>query len=160
GRVELETEGGKPTPVSGALIDVYRLDSGGHWSGRTGKTGDYAVLGLPILGTYLIIASGPRMSFLWANKVVLKSLHLLDFVAMPGDGKRPTLKDVQARIAAGESRLAEYPTLNRDQVLVVKSVYKEADREKAFSARVELEVRSEEVARLQADLNRAAALYN
>jgi len=62
GRVELDTEDGKPVPVKGALIDVYRLDSGGHWSTLSDKSGYYSILGLPILGRYIVIASGPISS--------------------------------------------------------------------------------------------------
>jgi hypothetical protein len=143
GKVALETEDGKPVPVSGALIDVYRLDSGGHWSALTDRSGHYTIVGLSNSGTYIIIASGPGMRFLWANKVELRKLHMLDFIAMPGDGRRPALKEVKSRIAAGESRQAGYPTLDTEQVLVVKSVYTKAERMKAFE-RVRFEAGSEE----------------
>ncbi|HEU4386708.1 MAG TPA: carboxypeptidase-like regulatory domain-containing protein [Blastocatellia bacterium] len=98
GVVKVKSESGNPVTVAGATIEIVRLDIKGHWETKTDKNGRYVYLGLPLIGTFLIIATGPGMQPTWQNGVKISQMPVLDFLAERGDGSRPTAEQVQAAI--------------------------------------------------------------
>src|SRR5262245_40305471 len=59
GTVQLIGADGKPAPVAGALIDVYRTDISGEFHTKTDKKGQWVFAGLPFVGTYIVAVSAP-----------------------------------------------------------------------------------------------------
>jgi tetratricopeptide (TPR) repeat protein len=98
GTVKVKVEGGNPVPVAGATIEIIRLDIRGHWETKTDKNGRYVYLGLPLIGTFLVIASGPGMQPTWQNNWKISQMPTLDILAERGDGTRPTAEQIQAAI--------------------------------------------------------------
>ena len=98
GVVKVKVEGGTPVPVAGATIEIVRLDIKGHWETKTDKNGRYVYLGLPLIGTFLIIATGPGMQPTFQNQVKISQMPQLDILAEKGDGSRPTVEQIQATI--------------------------------------------------------------
>src|SRR5215469_17948884 len=99
GTVKIKTPDGKLTPVAGALVDIYRTDIKGRWDVKTDKTGHYIRLGMSFVGDYVIIASGPGMQPTYVNGVKLSQTSTVDVVALPGDGSKLTLEQVQAAMS-------------------------------------------------------------
>src|SRR5713226_7694401 len=102
GTVKLNAEGSKK-PVPGALVDIYRTDIKGHWSVKTDNGGHFVILGLPLTGAFVFVASGPGITPTWVNNVHITQTPVVDIVAEPGDGQTMTLEQVQQAIAGQKS---------------------------------------------------------
>src|ERR1043166_2210963 len=59
GSVKLVGADGKPTPVAGAVIDVWRTDMKADYHTKSDKKGDWVFAGLPFVGTYTVSVSAP-----------------------------------------------------------------------------------------------------
>lgn len=103
GTVKLKEADGSLKPVAGAQIDLYRTDIKGQFSVKTDKSGRYIRLGIPLTGTYTVVASGPGCSPSWQIGVRVSQVPSLDFVLNPGDGKVPTYEEVLAATKSGPS---------------------------------------------------------
>jgi len=62
GSVQLVGADGKPAPVAGAIIDVYRMDVSGEYHTKTDKKGEWVFAGLPFIGHYVVSVSAPGAS--------------------------------------------------------------------------------------------------
>ncbi|MFL6212743.1 MAG: carboxypeptidase regulatory-like domain-containing protein [Blastocatellia bacterium] len=101
GTVKLKAADGSMKPVAGAQIDLYRTDIKGQYSVKADKNGRFIRLGIPIQGTFTIVASGPGCEPTWQVGVRVSQVPMLDFVLNPGDGKVPTYDEVLAAIKSG-----------------------------------------------------------
>src|ERR1043166_9663379 len=59
GSVKMVGADGKPTPVAGAIIDVWRTDMKADYHTKSDKKGDWVFAGLPFVGTYTVSVSAP-----------------------------------------------------------------------------------------------------
>ncbi|HWP42080.1 MAG TPA: tetratricopeptide repeat protein, partial [Blastocatellia bacterium] len=151
GTVKVKAEDGTLKPVAGALIDIYRTDIKGHWEVKTDKSGHYIRLGMPLVGHYIVVASGPGMQPTWVNGVRLTQSPVVDIVANPGDGTRLTLEQVLSAInqaKSGAPAAAAQPTASA------------SDRAKAEAASKEYEAKKKERDALQAQLDEAIKHFN
>lgn len=92
GKVMLKQADGTTVPVPNAVIDIYRTDLPGKFENiKTNKKGEYTVLGLAIIGKYVMAISAPnaspkiRVNFKPGQDVSL------DVTLDPGDGTRYTM---------------------------------------------------------------------
>jgi tetratricopeptide (TPR) repeat protein len=99
GTVKIKGEDGSLKPVQGALVEIFRTDVRGRWEVKTDKSGHYVYLGLPLVGTFIVVASAPGMEPTWVNNVRITQTPEVNIEARPGGGQRLTLEDVQAQIA-------------------------------------------------------------
>ena len=93
GSVFMENNGQK-TPLADARIDVYRTDIKGQYETKTSKKGEFVFAGLPLIGTYTVVASHPtaRANFLPGVKVG-RGVPV-EITVTPGDGKVPTREEL------------------------------------------------------------------
>ncbi len=96
GHVVMEQAGAAPTPLSDAIIDVYRTDISGKYNTKTNKKGEFVFAGLPFVGTYLVVASHPTAQFGWVPNVKVGRGVDYEIKVTPGSGKRPTADEVKA----------------------------------------------------------------
>ena len=87
GNVQLVGSDGKPAPVNGAIIDVYRTDISGEFHTKSDKKGEWVFAGLPYVGTYVVAVSAPGASP-WATGRVKAGREIsVDAVLQAGNGK-------------------------------------------------------------------------
>ncbi len=100
GSVELLKEDGTRTPVSGALVEVFRTDvKSGFPSGKTGKNGAFSFAGFQPGGIYVLSVSAPNCSPSFLTNVKAGQEKLL-ITLKPGDGKRWTEDEVRKAVAS------------------------------------------------------------
>jgi tetratricopeptide (TPR) repeat protein len=94
GTVVMENNGQK-TPLADAKIDVFRTDIKGNYETKTNKKGEFVFAGLPLTGTYTVVASHPtaRANFLPGVKVGRGTP--VEITVTPGDGKVPTREELE-----------------------------------------------------------------
>lgn len=145
GTVKLKAADGSLKPVPGAQIDLYRTDVKGTFSVKADKNGRYIRLGIPVQGTYLIVASGPGCAPQWQTGVRIAQVPVLDFTLDPGDGTTPTFEQVTAAMkgGGGGGGNTAAPTVSA------------ADRAKADAAAKERAERAKEAQAMQASLDEA-----
>lgn len=143
GSVKLKTPQGLK-PVSGAIVDIYRLDIKGHWETKTDKSGNFVYLGLPLVGTYLIVASGPGLQPTWVNNVRLTQNPVVNIECEPGDGTRLTLEQIKSFMEGGKRQ----PQPSQEE------------RAKLEAAQKEEAARRKEREELQAKLDQAINSFN
>src|SRR5262244_2701614 len=59
GSVKLMGADGNATPVTNAVVDVWRTDIGGEYHTKSDKKGEWIFAGLPYTGTYVVSVSAP-----------------------------------------------------------------------------------------------------
>jgi tetratricopeptide (TPR) repeat protein len=148
GTVKLRGNDGSLKPVVGAMVDIWRTDIKGHWEVKTDKSGHFVYLGLPLQGTFLVVASGPGMQWTYVNGVRITQVPNVDIVANPGDGSRPTLEQVQTAIKQPRSAPGQAPPVDK------------AAAEAAKKAQAEYEAKVKEAQALQASFDQARTHYN
>ena len=90
GSVKLSGADGTQTPVSGAVIDVYRTDMKSEYHTKTDKKGEWVFAGLPLVGTYTVSVSAPGAAPNVRAGVKAHGDQPIDIVLSPGDGKKLT----------------------------------------------------------------------
>lgn len=151
GTLKLKTEDGSKKFVVGALIDIYRTDIKGHWTVKTDKNGHFIILGLPLAGTYLFIASGPGAAPTYLNNVRISQMPVVDLTLDPGDGRSLTLEQVQAAI--GQTKGAAGPS-------GAGRAGPPPDKAKLEAAQKEQEAKLQESKELQANFDQAVKHFN
>jgi tetratricopeptide (TPR) repeat protein len=146
GTLKVKEANGTLKPVQGALIDIYRLDIKGHWDVKTDKSGHYVRLGMPLVGNYVVLASGPGITPTWVNGVRLTQAPVVDIVAEPGDGATLTYEQLMAAI--------------KGQGGPAPAQISPGDRAKLEAQKKELEAKQKEGAELQATFDQARTHYN
>lgn len=92
---------GKPAPVAGAIVDIYRTDMKAKYETKTDKKGIYVYAGLPFIGTYIVAVSAPGARPTYLNNIKAGRGQDINFTLDPGDGTRPTEEQVRAAAEAG-----------------------------------------------------------
>lgn len=94
GKVLLKKADGTTAPLAGATVKFYRTDIKGEYEAKSDKSGRYVYAGLPLVGTFTVVVSGPgakptyRIGFRAINSPENNA------VLEPGDGSILTLADV------------------------------------------------------------------
>jgi tetratricopeptide (TPR) repeat protein len=131
GSVKIKNPDGTTKPVEGAIVDIFRTDIKGQWDVKTDKGGKFIRLGMPLVGRYLVCASGPGMQPTWVNGVRLTINNIVDIVAAPGDGTRLTLDQIQSQIKQSQSGAPAQPqTASVDKAKVEAMKKEQEEREK------------------------------
>lgn len=99
GNLKLKAADGSKKAIAGAIVDIYRTDIKGHWTVKTDKSGHYIILGLPLAGTYMFIASAPEAAPTYLNNVRITQMPVVDITLDPGDGSKLTMEQVQAALS-------------------------------------------------------------
>jgi tetratricopeptide (TPR) repeat protein len=103
GTVTVKGADGVAKPVEGATVTIYRTDISGKWDVKTDKNGRYVRLGMPIAGTFIVVASGPGMQPFYLNNIRLIQTSVVNIVANEGDGSTLTLDQVKSLLAGAKS---------------------------------------------------------
>jgi tetratricopeptide (TPR) repeat protein len=101
GTVTMKAADGKPVPVAGAMVDIFRTDVKAKYETKTDKKGVYVYAGLPFIGTYVVAVSAPNARPTFLPGVKAGRGQDVNFTLEPGDGKRPTEQEVLAAATAG-----------------------------------------------------------
>jgi tetratricopeptide (TPR) repeat protein len=142
-------ENGVKKGAPNAVIDIYRTDIKGHWTVKADKVGHYVMLGLPLQGTFIFVASGPNITPTYVPGVRITQTPVLDLNVEPGDGSTLTLDQVMAAMkGAGGSGRSSAPALSG------------ADKAKAEAAQKEFEQKKKEGEALQSTFDQARNHYN
>jgi len=102
GSVKLVGADGKPAPVAGAIIDVWRTDMKADFHTKSDKKGDWVFAGLPFVGVYTVSVSAPGASPTARSGVKARADQPIEIVLSPGDGKKLT----EAEAVAGKGSSA------------------------------------------------------
>jgi tetratricopeptide (TPR) repeat protein len=100
GTAVIQQADGSKVPASEAMVDVYRTDLPGKYETKANKKGDFVFAGLPYVGEYIVVVSHPSAQATWQQQIKAGRGNEYSFVLSPGNGKRPTLDEVKAAIAA------------------------------------------------------------
>jgi tetratricopeptide (TPR) repeat protein len=100
GHVLITQADGQKVPISDAAVDVYRTDLPGKYPTKTNKKGEFVYAGLPYVGNYTVVISHPTAQPTWQSDIKAGRGVDYEFVLSPGDGKRPTLDEIKAAMAA------------------------------------------------------------
>jgi len=101
GRVVSQGADGKPAPVVGALVEVYRLDIKNTLpSTKSDKSGAFGFAGVPVGGTYVLSVSAPGFEPTVVPNVKAGNDKLLVTMSA-GDGRKYTEDEVRQGMAAG-----------------------------------------------------------
>ncbi len=146
GTVKVKNADGSLRPVSDAIVDIFRTDIKGQWDVKTDKSGNFIRLGMPLVGRYIVVASGPGIEPTWVNNVRLTQVEKIDVVANPGDGTRLTFDQVKAQIAGGGA--PAQPQISA------------ADRAKIAEAQKEEAAHKKQMEELQGSFDQARTHYN
>lgn len=101
GTVKMIGADGNATPVTNAVIDVWRTDIGGDYHTKTDKKGEWIFAGLPYTGFYVVSVSAPGATPA-AKKDVRAGRDIpVDMVLTAGNGKKLTRDEAVAAAAGG-----------------------------------------------------------
>jgi tetratricopeptide (TPR) repeat protein len=108
GKVFLKQADGSKTPLPGAIIKIYRTDIKQEFETKSDKNGRYIHAGLPYVGTYTVVVSGPGARPQYFTKIKASALPpeklaSYEITMEPGDGSTLTLDQVKTFEAAGGS---------------------------------------------------------
>ncbi|MFY9609187.1 MAG: tetratricopeptide repeat protein [Blastocatellia bacterium] len=143
-------ENGIKKNVPNAVIDIYRTDIKGRWQVKADKTGHYVMLGLPLVGHFIFVASAPNITPTWVAGVRITQSPVVDINVEPGDGSTITLEQVLAAQKGGGGASAN----------PVAPAISSADRAKMETAKKEFEKQRKESEALQANFDQARLHYN
>jgi tetratricopeptide (TPR) repeat protein len=101
GHVVIVQADGQTVPASEAAIDVYRTDISAKYQTKANKKGEFVFAGLPYVGTYTVVASHPSAAFGFRAGVKAGRGDDVEMKLNPGDGKRPTLDELNALAKQG-----------------------------------------------------------
>lgn len=159
GLIRGTAEGGQPTPIEGATIDIYRFDQAQKFSTKTDKKGIY-FHALPAGSTseYAIAVSAPGWAPAVSPRFRLTSGEPLEqsFDLVPGDGLRPTpeqVREVTGAVAVGasaeeikklrEQALKEQEERNKKNEEIKKANAKSSEMKKFFDSGIAANSRKE-----------------
>jgi|DewCreStandDraft_3_1066083.scaffolds.fasta_scaffold00172_19 tetratricopeptide (TPR) repeat protein len=102
GEIVVVQPDGSRVPAVNALVELYRLDVRGKYQTKTDKRGHFAHIGLPY-GRYAIIVSGEGLTPYYEYNVRIpppgEATLRRTIEMVPGDGRRPTLEEIQQAVA-------------------------------------------------------------
>lgn len=173
GLIRGTAEGGQPTPIEGATIDIYRFDQAQKFTTKTDKKGIY-FHALPAGSTseYAIAVSAPGWAPAVSPRFRLTSGEPIEqsFDLTPGDGMRPTpeqVREVTAAVAVGasaeeikklrEQAIKEQEERNRKNEEIRKANAKSAEMKKLFDSGIAANSRKDYEAAVR-DFKQAATI--
>ena len=106
GSVKLVGADGKPAPVPGAIIDVWRTDMKAEYHTKADKKGDWVFAGLPFVGVYTVSVSAPGATPWARSGVKARNDQPVEIVMSPGDGRKLTETEAVAVGKGGSSPAA------------------------------------------------------
>ena len=95
GSVLMQQADGQKVPLADAQIDVFRTDIKGEYHTKTTKKGEFVFAGLPLVGSYVVVASHPTAAPNFQPNVRVGQGVPVEITVTPGDGKRPTYDEVK-----------------------------------------------------------------
>src|SRR5574341_1240307 len=101
GTVKLMAADGTSSPVTGAIVDVYRTDITGEYHTKTDKKGEWVFAGLPFVADYVVSISAPGAQPNARGGVKAGREIPVDIVLNPGDGKKFTREEAIAFAKGG-----------------------------------------------------------
>lgn len=103
GRIELKKADGATEPVSGATVEVFRVDikSKGPAT-KTNKKGEFTFAGVQLGGVYIISVSAPNIAPTYLPNVKA-GLDNVVISVTPGDGRKLTEDEVRTAVASNAS---------------------------------------------------------
>jgi tetratricopeptide (TPR) repeat protein len=152
GNVKMNAEGGSRKPVPAAMVDIYRTDIKGHWSVKTDKNGHFVILGLPLQGIYVFLASAPGLMATWVGNVHITQTPSVDIIADPGDGQTMTWEQLQQAVAQSKSGGGGQPAPGR--------TLSGADKAKIEAAQKEQQSKAKDAQEIQTGFDQARTHYN
>ena len=142
------TENGVKKGVPNAVIDIYRTDIKGRWNLKADKVGHFVMLGLPLQGTFIFVASGPNIAPAYQAGIRITQMPVVNFDVEPGDGSTLTLDQILAAQKTGGPGKPAGPALST------------ADRAKVEASQKEYDQKKKEGEALQASFDLARTHYN
>src|SRR6516225_2856630 len=103
GNVQLVGADGKPAPLAGATVDVFRTDISGDYHTKTDKKGNWVFAGLPYVGTYIVSISAPGAQPNAKSGLKVGQETPVDVILQPGDGRRLTRDEATSVAGSGGS---------------------------------------------------------
>ncbi len=103
GEVELKNADGTTSPLEGATVEVYRVDSKNSFPAvKTDASGKFTIPGLAADGEYVLQISGEKLKP-EISQILTVDMKGIKFVISPGDGKKFSEAQIREAIAkAGE----------------------------------------------------------
>jgi tetratricopeptide (TPR) repeat protein len=94
GKISLKKADGTVAPLPGATVKFYRTDIKQEFEAKSDKSGRFVYAGLPLVGVYTVVVSGPgaKPTYAVGFKPTLKPEN--DTILEEGDGSVLTLADV------------------------------------------------------------------
>ncbi|HEX3557636.1 MAG TPA: carboxypeptidase regulatory-like domain-containing protein [Pyrinomonadaceae bacterium] len=130
GKVTLKQADGTIVPIVGAQIDIYRTDIKWEDHIKTNKKGEYQHAGIPFVGTYTLVVSGPGARPSYISDVRLSQRPTNDFQLDPGDGSRLTLDQIKTAGAAaggGKSSGGGTPAMSKEDKAKAEELKRQTD---------------------------------
>jgi tetratricopeptide (TPR) repeat protein len=112
GTVFLKKADGTSTPLPGATVKFYRTDIKQEFETKTDKSGRYVHAGLPLVGTYTVVVSGPGAAPTYRVGFRAINSPQNDATLGEGDGRTLTLADV-ATLEASKGKVV--PGVNAEE---------------------------------------------
>lgn len=136
GKVVLKQADGAEAPVQGATIKIIRTDiSQNMGEVKTDKGGKYVRVGVPFVGTYVLLVSAPNATPAYLLGVKPSQRPVNDFTLYPGDGRVLTLDEAKAAAASSGKPAAAAGASPAD----VEAAKKKAAEMEAERKRIEAE---------------------
>jgi len=144
GEVVIVQPDGSRVPAVNALIELYRLDVRGKYQTRTDKKGHFAHIGLPY-GRYAIIVSGEGLTPYYEYNVRIpppgEATLRRTIEMVPGDGRRPTLEEVQQAVARSGQGGAAVPQMTEAERKRLEEQAKQIEEQRKRAAKDEEMIR-------------------
>lgn len=106
GHVVLKQADGTKAPIGNIAIEVHRVDLAGKFNTKTDKGGRFVFAGIPFVGDYVIIASGPGAQPTWLPGVKAGRDADYEIEMSPGDGRQYTPDEVKQILVRAKSPAA------------------------------------------------------
>lgn len=151
GVVKIKNADGTMTPAVGVTILIHRTDIKGEWTVKSEKNGRFVRLGMPLAGTFTVVAYGPGIQPTFLSGIRLTQTPSVDIIALPGDSSQMTPQQVADLIKQGQAGGPAQP--QQPQV-------SEADRAKAMKDKEEYDKAVKESQAVQATFDQARVRYN
>ncbi len=140
GEVVVVQPDGSRAPVVNALVELYRLDVRGKYQTKTDKRGHFAHIGLPY-GRYAIIISGEGLTPYYEYNVRIpppgEATLRRTIEMIPGDGRRPTLEEIQQAVARSGQAGAAAPQVTEAERKRLEEQARQVEEQRKRAARDE-----------------------